>query len=295
MIMRLKSLPAIPRIKSYKTEKLIRSTVFTLLLVAVSIVVIIPFVWLVITSLKPDMKSVYVFPPEWIPRNPTWSNYLKAWQSAPFDRYLLNSLIVSVSGMVLQLTNACLCAYIFSRINFKGRAFLFTMFMAVMMIPSQVTVIPNYVILSSFGMLNTYWALILPSMATAFGTFLIRQAFLSIPNDLVDAAVIDGANHPQILRHVMIPLSMPMIITFAMLVFNWRWNDYFWVLIMTTSNEMRTMPVGLVAMRAGSEGGAQWQILMAATVIVIAPVMILFAFAQRYFIEGIARTGLAGQ
>jgi multiple sugar transport system permease protein len=148
------------------------------------------------------------------------------------------------------------------------------------------------VILSNLKWIDTYWALIVPTAATAFGTFLVRQSFLAVPDELIDAAILDGAGHLKILRHVMIPLSIPMIITLALLVFNWRWNDYFWVLIMTNSDRMRTLPVGLVAMRAGSEGGSQWQILMAATVIVIAPVMIIFAFAQKYFIQGISRTGL---
>jgi multiple sugar transport system permease protein len=146
--------------------------------------------------------------------------------------------------------------------------------------------------LSNLKWIDTYWALIVPTAATAFGTFLVRQSFLAVPDELIDAAILDGAGHLKILRHVMIPLSIPMIITLALLVFNWRWNDYFWVLIMTNSDRMRTLPVGLVAMRAGSEGGSQWQILMAATVIVIAPVMIIFAFAQKYFIQGISRTGL---
>jgi ABC-type glycerol-3-phosphate transport system permease component len=263
-----------------------------ILLIGISIIVIIPFAWMISTSLKPDLTAVYSFPPKWIPNPPSWRNYVDAWNAAPFDKYLVNSLIVSISGMVLQVTNACLCAYAFTRVKFPGRDFIFLLFLAVLMIPRQVTVIPNYIVITDLKLLNTYWALILPNAATAFGTFLIRQAFLSVPDDLVDAAVLDGAGHLRILRHVMIPLSTPMIITLALLTFNWRWNDYFWPLIMTSSDSMRVLPLGLVAMRAGSEGGSQWHILMAATVIVISPIMILFAFAQRYFVEGISRTGL---
>lgn len=281
-------------IVAFSTQKMFAKILTVLVLIIISIVIIIPFAWMISTSLKPDLKAVYVFPPQWIPNPPAWENYLKAWNSAPFDRYLVNSLIVSISGVLLQVTNGCLCAYVFSRINFPGRNFIFLLFLAVLMIPSQVTVIPNYIVLSQLDWINKYQALIIPSAATAFGTFLIRQAFMAVPNDLIDAAVIDGAGHLKILRHIMIPLSIPMIITFALLVFNWRWNDYFWVLIMTSSDSMRTLPVGLVAMRAGTEGGSQWHILMAATVIVISPIMILFSFAQRYFIEGISRTGLKG-
>lgn len=279
---------------SYRTWQLAGKIFSVILLMTISLIIIIPFAWMISTSLKPDLRAVYVFPPQWIPKPPAWENYIKAWNSAPFDRYLINSLIVSISGVLLQVTNGCLCAYVFARINFPGRNIIFLLFLAVLMIPSQVTVIPNYIVLSQLGWINKYQALIIPSAATAFGTFLIRQAFLAVPNDLVDAAVLDGAGHLKILRHVMMPLSIPMIITFALLVFNWRWNDYFWVLIMTSSDSMRTLPVGLVAMRAGTEGGSQWHILMAATVIVISPIMILFSFAQRYFIEGISRTGLKG-
>ncbi len=265
-----------------------------ILLLAISLLIALPFFWMLSTSLKPDLRAVFQFPPEWIPPDPAWSNYLRAWNSAPFGRYTLNSTIVAGSVMVLQVINGCLCAYVFSRIRFPGREAFFLLFLAVLMIPTQVTVVPNYIIMSRLNWLDTYWALIIPFAATAFGTFLIRQSFLGIPQDLVDAAHIDGATHLQILRRIMIPLSKPAIITFALLSFNWRWNDYFWVLIMTTSDKMRTLPVGIVAMRGGAEGGSNWHIIMAATVIVLLPILLLFIFAQRYFIEGIARTGLKG-
>ncbi len=150
------------------------------------------------TSLKPDLNSVYIFPPQWIPNPPSWKNYLDAWNAAPFDRYLINSLVVSISGMSLQVINACLCAYVFSRIRFPGSDLVFLLFLAVLMIPGQVTVIPNYIVLSDLKWLNTYWALIVPNAATAFGTFLMRQAFMAVPDDLVDAAIIDGAGHLKI-------------------------------------------------------------------------------------------------
>jgi ABC-type glycerol-3-phosphate transport system permease component len=280
--------------KSYRTAQITVKIISFVFLTLATFVVLIPFAWLISTSLKPDLKSVFIFPPEWIPNPPAWRNYIKAWQSAPFNQYFLNSVIVSVAATTLQVMNGCLCGYVFSHIRFPGRDIIFVLFLAVLMIPAQVTVVPNYIILSRLSWLDTYWALIVPFMATAFGTFLIRQAFLSIPNDLVDAAVMDGASHLGILRHIMIPLSKPMIVTFAMLTFNWRWNDYFWVLIMTNSDRMRTLPVGLIAMSAGPEGGANWQILMAATFMVIAPIMLLFGIAQRSFIEGITYSGLKG-
>jgi ABC-type glycerol-3-phosphate transport system permease component len=265
-----------------------------LLIAVLAVVVSIPFLWMISTSLKPNLQAVFQFPPQLIPHPPAWSNYLKAWNSAPFNRYLMNSVIVSVSSVAFEVINACLAAYVFSKIRFPGRDFLFLLFLAVMMVPSQVTVVPNYIILSKLGWIDTYWALIVPFVASAYGTFMIRQAFLDVPDDLVDAARVDGASHFTILRYVMIPLSRPMVLTFALLNFNWRWNDYFWTLIMTNSDTMRTLPVGVIAMQAGAEGGTNWHYMMAAAVMVILPVLILFAVTQRYFVEGISHSGLKG-
>ena len=276
------------------TRKRILKTISVVILIIASILVLLPFLWMISTSLQPNLKSVYQIPPQWIPKPIRWENYLQAWNSAPFDIYLRNSIIVAVGATVLQLINACLSAYTFSWLKFPGRDILFLFFLAVLMIPSQVTLVPNYIVISRLGWLNTFRALIIPVSVTAFGTFLIRQAFLSVPKDLVDAAVIDGANHLQILFTLLIPLNLPSLLTFALLSFNWRWNNYFWVLVMTNSDKMRTLPVGLVQMRMGPEQGSQWQIIMAATVLVILPILLIFAFFQRYFVEGVTRSGLKG-
>ena len=233
-----------------KTKRKLSTTIAFIALVIFSLISMVPFIWMISTSLKPSLKDVYTFPPQWIPSPIAWSNYVEAWNSVPFDRFMLNSVITSVIPVFFQVVNGCLSAYVFSQINFKYRDLLFTLFLAVLMVPSQVTIIPNYIIMSRLGWLNSYQALIIPFMATAFGTFLIRQSFLAIPRDLIDAAAIDGANHLGILRHIMIPLSKPMIITFALLNFNWRWNDYFWVNIMTTSESMKTLPVGIISMQS---------------------------------------------
>ena len=279
--------------EKYRIKKDPATIIAFVALVIMSLITLVPFLWMISTSLKPSLKDVYTFPPQWIPSPIAWGNYLEAWKSVPFDRFMINSIITSVVPVFLQVVNGCLSAYVFSQINFKGRDFLFTLFLAVLMVPSQVTIIPNYIIMSRLDWLNTYQALIVPFVATAFGTFLIRQSFLAIPRDLIDAAAIDGAGHLGILRHIMIPLSKPMIITFALLNFNWRWNDYFWVNIMTTSETMKTLPVGIIAMKSG-EGGTNWHYLMAGAVIVIIPVMILFLAAQKQFVEGVARTGIKG-
>ena len=276
------------------TRKRLWNTVSIVILVLASILVLLPFIWMLSTSLQPDLQSVYQIPPKWIPEPPTWQNFITAWNSAPFDIYLKNSIIVALSATLLQLINAGLSAYAFSWLNFPGRDIIFLFFLAVLMIPGQVTIVPNYIVMSRLKWINTYWALIIPVSVTAFGTFLIRQAFLSVPKDLIDAAVIDGASHLQILWRILVPLNKPTLLTFALLSFNWRWNNYFWVLIMTNSTDMRTLPVGLVQMRMGPEQGSQWQIIMAGTVLVLTPIMLLFAFFQRYFVEGVTRSGLKG-
>ena len=276
-----------------KPRRSISTYVGFIILLVFSLITLVPFLWMLSTSLKPSLKDVYVFPPQWIPSPLAWSNYLAAWRSVPFGRFMINSAITSLVPVVLQVVNGCLSAYVFSRIEFKGRNFLFMLFLAVLMVPTQVTIIPNYIIMSHLKWLNTYQAMIVPFVATAFGTFMIRQSFLEVPRDLVDAAAIDGASHMDILRHIMIPLSKPVILTFALLNFNWRWNDYFWVNIMTTSESMKTLPVGIISMQSG-EGGTNWHYLMAGAIIVIIPVMILFLITQKQFVEGVARSGLKG-
>jgi sn-glycerol 3-phosphate transport system permease protein len=252
----------------------------------------VPFAWMLSTSLK-ALPDVYMFPPQWIPIPPHPENYRLAWEAAPFGRYLVNSILVVLGVVTLQVFTVTTGAYAFAQIRFPFRDQLFLLFLAVLMIPPQVTLVPNYLTLSALKWIDTYWALIVPFGASAFGTFLVRQAFLTIPSDLIEAAKIDGASHPQILVRIMLPLAQATILTFVLLSFTWRWNDYFWPLIVTNSQDMRTLPIGLVFMRA-TEGNIQWHVIMAATLLVVAPILGLFVLTQRQFVQGIARTGLKG-
>jgi sn-glycerol 3-phosphate transport system permease protein len=263
-----------------------------LLLVFVTVLIGTPFFWMVSTALK-TKAEVFALPLTLLPETPHWENFVRAWNSAPFSQFFLNTVFVTSAVVILELTNACLAGYVFARIDFPGRGFLFLLFLAVMMVPRQVVVVPVYIIFKYLGWINTYMALIVPFAANAFGTFLLRQTFMSVPEELTDAARIDGAGHLSILWNIMIPLSKPAMATFILLSATWRWNDYFWPLIFTNSSNMRTLPVGLIMMRA-SEAGTEWNTLMAGTVIVLAPILILFLFTQRQFIEGIARSGLKG-
>ncbi len=273
-------------------RRLSRSLLSHGLLILALLIVIVPVAWTVSTSLKPAAE-VYAYPPRWIPSQLVWQNYVDAWNAAPFDRYAINSIVVTGTIMVSQLIFGALAAYVFARLEFPGRDLIFIAFLATMMVPTQVLVVPTFLIFNVFGWINEYPALIAPFLVSAFGVFLIRQSFLTVPQDLVDAARIDGAGHGRIIWNVLIPVSKPAFVSFALLTFTWRWNDYFWPLIMTNSTNMRTLPVGLVFLRT-SEGSINWNVVMAATVFVIAPIMLLFVLLQKYFVQGVTQSGIKG-
>lgn len=266
---------------------------YVLILLA-GFITIAPFLWMLSTSLQPNLKAIFQRPPNFIPKPATWSNYLTAWKSAPFGTYMFNSIYVSSIVTILQLFTSALAAYVFTQFQFKFRETLFIFYLLVMMIPSQVTVVPLYSLLSSLNWLDTYWGLIVPFAGNALGVFLLRQAFRSIPKDLPDAAIIDGCSHARILFSVMLPLVKPSAVAFALIAFKWKWNDYFWTLILTSTDKMRTLPVGISAMKSGPEGGSQWNIVMAATMIVILPMIVIFLVAQKYFVKGVTHSGLKG-
>ncbi len=260
--------------------------------VGLAVVFVLPFVWMLTTAVKPS-DEIFTYPPRWIPSVWKLDNFASAWTKAPFTRFFLNSVIVTTSVTGLQLLTASLAAYAFARLRFPGKGLLFVAYLAVMMVPSQVTLIPNFITLRKLGMLNTYWALILPFVATGFGTFLIRQYFLSIPAELFDAATVDGAGHLPILWHICLPLARPALATFGLLTTMWHWNDFFWPRNGTNPINMHTMPLGLVVF-TNSEQGTTWNLLMAAGVLTALPIVILFLFAQRSFVQGIARVGIKG-
>lgn len=262
--------------------------------VAIGVVVAftVPFAWMLSTSLKAPSEALSL-PPIWLLTSPRFENYAAAWTAVPFGRYLVNSLLTASLTVLLQAVTVTTAAYAFAQVRFRFREPIFLLFLTAMMIPTPVTIVPNFLLLSALGWINTYLALSVPFGASAFGVFLLRQTFLTIPADLTDAAKMDGASHLQILWRIMIPLGRPTLVTFLLLSFTWRWNEYFWPLVVTTSPTMRTLPLGLALLRA-SEGHAQWHLLMAATVLTIAPILLLFLLLQRQFVDGIARGGVKG-
>lgn len=252
---------------------------------------IIPFLWMLSTSLKSDQQA-YIFPPIWIPDPVMWSNYQTVWEALPFDRFLLNSAIVSILVTLGQLLTCSMGAFAFARLRFPGREKLFLLYLGTMMIPFQVTMIPVFILVKYFKWLDTYQGLIVPCLFSAYGTFLLRQFFMSIPSELEDAAKIDGCSYWRIFWNIVLPLSKPALATLGIFVFMWSWNNFLWPLLITNTLEMKTLPLGLAYFLG--QYTIYWNLLMAGTTIALVPVLVVFFFAQRYFVEGITLTGLKG-
>jgi len=254
----------------------------------VALVEVFPYFWIATTSLK-DLPGVIQFPPTLLPIPPHWDNYIQAWQSGPFLRYLVNNVIVTLGILAIQLPLACLAAYAFSKLVFPGRNLCFYVVVSCMMVPPQVRFVPIYIMLARVGLLNTYAALILPYATSALGTFLIREAFATISDDMLDAARIDGANVLQIIFRIMVPIAKPTIIAFSLFSLVYHWNDYFWPLVMTTNEAVRTLPLGVAMLR--EEGtGARWHIIMAGNMFVVVPMILVFLLAQRHIIRAFTFT-----
>lgn len=257
-----------------------------------SAVMLVPFLWMISTSLKHN-ADVFVYPPVWIPDPPLWENYRHVMQLLPFGRYLINTTFVATVVTFLEVLTSSLAAYAFARVEFPGRDRLFLIYLATLMIPGQVTIIPNFLVVSALGWNNTYLALIIPAAFSAFGTFLLRQFFLSIPSELEQAARIDGCGYFGIYRHIILPLSGPALATLTIFVFMAQWNAFLWPLIVTNSESLRTLTVGLSYFR--DEAASQFNYLMAGTVMNVVPILLVYITLQRYFVRGIALTGITGR
>lgn len=258
-----------------------------------------PVFWMVSGSLKTN-QEIYTFPPTWLPSDPKWSNFSEAWNAAPFGRFYLNSIIVTLFGSALEITNATLSAYALAYLRFPFKNVIFVIILAALMIPAQVTILPNYIFFGSTvyeligeSWVNTYQAIILPGASVAFGTFLLRQSFLGMPREVLDAAKVDGAGHLRTMWEIVLPMARPVLVTFALISLVAKWNDYLWPLVITTTTEMRTLPIGITYL-FDSEGHNQWGVIMAATVFVVVPLVFVYLWAQRYIIEGLTAGATKG-
>lgn len=260
-------------------------------LIVVCILMNLPFIWMLSTSFKAKNET-FIYPPKLFPQSLRWGNYVAAWKAIPFGRFMFNSLFVSTVVTVGQLIICALAAYAFAWVPFKGKDFLFYAFLGTMMVPFEMIVIPNYVIIRKLGWTDTYAALTVPFLVSAFTIFLLRQAFRQIPSELYDAATIDGCSHIRYLFGMVVPLSKPAMLTAAIFTFLGQWNEYLWPLIVTNRPEYRTVQVGLTMFQTAWQ--TEWTHLMAASAIVTIPIILLYIFVQKHFVEGIATTGLKG-
>ncbi len=268
-------------------------------------VMLLPFIWMLSTSLKPPYE-LFTVPPTWIPSEFQWDTYAKAMSAGNFGRYALNSLFLAMANMVTNVLLSALAGYAFARLRFPGNKLLFLLVLATLMVPYQVTIIPLFVIIrhmplfggndilgqGGIGWINSYWGLIVPGAVGAFGIFMLRQFFQTLPVELEDAARIDGASELRIFWQIMLPLAMPAIATLAIFSFQTGWNAFFWPLLITTTDDMRTIQLGLTVFV--QQYSTQWDQLMAATVVATTPVILAFAIGQRLLVRGIAFTGLKG-
>ena len=272
-------------------SRAIRSAAYYLVMAALAAVFLAPFLWMLLASLKTNAQ-IFAFPPRLLPSPARWDNYLKAWTSIPLARFYLNSIYVSAVVTASQVITSAMAAYVFARLRFPFRNGLFLIYLGVMMIPSQVTVIPLFIIVRTLRLVDTYAALILPFLAYPFGAFLMRQFFLTIPADYEDAARVDGCRRLGMLFRILFPLAKPALVTLAMLSFMWEWNSFFWPLIVTNTTDRYTIQVGLAMLKAQLAMESNWSLLMAAAVISIVPVLAFFIAAQKQVVRGITLSGL---
>jgi multiple sugar transport system permease protein len=262
-----------------------------LILFPIAVVMLIPLVWMAVTSVE-TLNETRHFPPVLVPSGVRWQNYTDVLNRAPFAQWFFNTLLVTVVSVAANLLLCSLAGYAFARIRFFGRELVFILILGTLMIPFQVVMIPTFVIVRKLGLIDTLGALIVPNLATAFGIFLLRQFFRTLPIELEEAARIDGASRLGVLFKIVLPLSGPVLATLAVVQFLWMWNDFLWPLITIYNPHHMTLQLGLLTFQGAHQTNTN--LLMAANVMSMIPVLALFFIAQRYFIRGIATTGLKG-
>ncbi len=308
-----KTLDAIEPDQNYLLRLRAQRTIGSVLTYAAVILVCVligaPIFWMVTAAFKTN-PEVYTFPPVWWPEMLRWTsvddirdsfvNFREAWNKAPFDRWYLNSIIITIGGMTLEIINATLTAYALAFLRFRYKTLVFVIVLAALMVPTQITILPNYLIIGKYADeylgingVNTYWGIIIPGASVAYGTFLLRQSFLGLPREVMEAARIDGCGHLRMLWDIVLPMARPVLVTFALISLVAKWNDYLWPLIVTNEERMRPLTVGISAF-FNNEGNTNWGVVMAAVIYVIAPLLVIYLWAQRYIIEGITAGATKG-
>ena len=260
-------------------------------LMPLAAVMLLPLAWMLVTSIETLAESRH-FPPTIVPSGIHWENYPNALDSAPFGRFFANSLVVTLASVAGNLVFCSLAGYAFARLRFFGRDVIFIVLLATLMVPFQVTMIPTFLIVQHLGLVNSLGALIAPNLVTPFGIFLLRQFFRTLPIDLEEPARIDGRSRLGVLFRVVLPLSMPALATLGIVTFLWTWNDFLWPLIAISSTDQSTVQLGLASFQGAHQ--TRWTLLMAGNVVALAPMLLVFVFAQRWFVQSIAATGVKG-
>jgi len=259
------------------------------ILVASALVMVVPFLWTLSTSLKAD-QYVLTMPPQFFPRPLTFQSYVRLTELFPAGRMFLNSLVVATLTTLGQLMTSSMAAYAFARMRFKGQGALFLIYLATLMIPFQVTITPLFILMRYLGWINTYQGLIFPGLFSAFGTFLLRQSYMTMPRELDEAAFMDGASHFTVYSRIILPLGKPALATMGVFSFMASWNAFLWPLFVARDIEMMTLPVGLAMLHG--RWLTEWNLVMAGTVITILPMLIVYLLAQQYFVEGVLMSGI---
>ncbi|MCS7462714.1 carbohydrate ABC transporter permease [Paenibacillus doosanensis] len=251
---------------------------------------VIPFLWMISTALQ-TLEETLAFPPTWVPSVPQWSNFVSAMSAGPFLTYTRNSIAITLSIIVLQSLVMIPAAYAFAKYRFKGNALFFGLVLLAFMIPGQVTFIPVYLMLADAGLIKSLWPQIIPFMSNAFGIFLLRQYFMQITHELIEAARLDNASELRIMTHIMVPMSMPALATIALFSFVSHWNDYFWPLVMTDSAAVRPLTMGIAMLRE-TEGISNWHIIMAGNVVLVVPILIVYLLASKQIVKAFVHSGI---
>ena len=262
------------------------------LLGGIAIAMLLPLLWLVSTAFKSGTENIFEFPPRFFPQDPTFNNFVKVWETNPFGRYFFNSTLIAGVTVALNLLFCSLAAYPLARLNFRGRELIFSLIVATILIPFQIVMIPLYILTVRLGLTNSYLGVIFPSIASAFGIFLMRQAFQNVPKELEEASRIDGCTELGIWWHIMIPSVRPALVTLAIFVFIGSWSDFLWPLLVLNRPEYYTLPLG-VARLAGSFS-LDWRLIAAGSVIATAPILLFYIVMQRYIVPSEISSGVKG-
>lgn len=274
-----------------RKNKVLKAVFFYLFASILGFFILVPFLWMIITSLK-DRANVLTVPIEWIPNPVSFKSYTDVFAFFPFGTAILNSLFVSVLTTAITIFCAAMAAYAFAKIEFKGREKLFGLYLATMMVPSQVTIIPMFIVLNQLKLVNTFAGLLAPTIFNAFAIFMLRQQMKSISNDYIDAGIIDGASHFRIFRSIMLPLVSPIIATLAVITFMGAWNDYFWPLVILT--DPKKMTLSLALQNINGQYPSFYNVLMAGSLLSMLPILVIYALAQKYFKAGLQVGGIKG-